>query len=202
MTATPSTPREQPRPWDANAADSFRLAMRQLASGVSVVTHGAGEERTGFTATSVSSLSADPPTLIVCVNRAASLYAQLSVSDLFGVNVLGENHAEIADRFAGRGGVKGAERFRQGHWIATQDGVSLLADALAAFECEVEDIVERHSHAILIGHVRFARPRASGGALLYWRGAYESIGWSAEEVSRAVGLAPTQPAGDVVPFQK
>jgi hypothetical protein len=50
--------------------------------------------------------------------------------------------------------------------------------------------------------VRLARPRASGGALLYWRGAYDRIGWSAEEVSRAVGLAPSQPAGDVVPFQK
>src|ERR1700689_4892587 len=123
-----------------SAAESFRQAMRQLASGVSVITHGDGEYRTGLTATSVSSLSAEPPALIVCVNRSASLYARLGAGDLIGVNVLAADHAEIADRFAGRGGLKGAERFAEGHWVTTPDGVWLLADAIAAFECEVEDI--------------------------------------------------------------
>jgi flavin reductase (DIM6/NTAB) family NADH-FMN oxidoreductase RutF len=202
MTVSPSYPRDAAPGWEARDSASFRLAMRQLASGVSIVTNGSGEGRNGFTATSISSLSADPPTLIVCVNRSASFYAQLSAGDLFGVSVLGEAHTEIADRFAGRSDAKGAERFRAGRWIATPDGVPLLADALAAFECEAEEIIERHSHAILVGRVRLARPRAGGGALLYWRGGYDRIGWSADEISRAVGLAPAQPGGDVVPFQK
>jgi flavin reductase (DIM6/NTAB) family NADH-FMN oxidoreductase RutF len=168
--------------------DDYKLAMRQLASGVSVITHGSGAQRTGFTATSVTSLSSEPPTLIVCVNRAASLYAQLGTGDLFGVNVLGAQHAEIADRFAGRAGLAGAERFREGRWSTFADGASLLDDALAAFVCETDEVIERHTHAILIGRVRLARPQAQGGALLYWRGVYDQIGWSDEEVSRAVGL--------------
>ena len=179
-------------------AESFRMAMRSLASGVSVLTHGVGEHRTGLTATSVASLSAEPPSLIVCVNRSASLYRQLGSGDLFGVNVLGAEHAEIADRFAGRSGLNGAERFREGRWIETSEGVSLLADAIAAFECETEEILERHSHAVLIGRVRLAARRPAGGALIHWRGAYDQIGWSAEEVSRAIGLSPPPARGSDV----
>jgi flavin reductase (DIM6/NTAB) family NADH-FMN oxidoreductase RutF len=180
---------------------SFRLAMRQLASGVCLVTHGEGENRVGLTATSVSSLSVEPPTLIVCINRAASLYTRLRRGDAFGVSVLGAQHAEFADRFASRTGLKGAERFNQGEWIETSGGVSLLADALASFACEAEEVIERHTHAIVVGRVASAEPGATDGALLYWRGAYDRIGWSAEEVSRAFGAAPRdiRPSLKVVP---
>ena len=91
----------------ADLADGFRLAMRQLVSGVCLITHGRGEARVGMTATSVSSLSMDPPTLIVCVNKSASLYARLRRGDAFGVSVLGAQHAEFADRFAARTGLIG-----------------------------------------------------------------------------------------------
>ncbi len=197
MSASPSIlPLRAP----ATAVEGFRQAMRQLPSGVCVITHGSGEQRTGLTATSVSSLSAEPPTLIVCVNRSASLYARLGSGDLFGVNVLAAAHVEIADRFAGRLGLGGAERFGEGRWITTPDGVSLLADAIAAFECEAQDLIERHSHAILIGRVRLATHKNADGALLYWRGAYDCIGWSAEEVARASGLTPPTPGGRVIRF--
>ena len=117
--------------------------MRQLASGVCLVTHGEGEARKGLTATSVSSLSVALPTLIVCVDRTASLYSQLALGAVFGVSVLGAQHAEYADRFANRTGLKGAERFREGCWVETPAGVSVLADALASLECEAEDVIER-----------------------------------------------------------
>lgn len=181
-------------------AASFRLAMRQLASGVCLVTHGEGDARVGLTATSVASLSAEPPTLVVCINRSASLYARLKRGDAFGVSVLGAQHAEYADRFAARTGLKGAERFLEGEWVETAR-VSVLADALATFACEAEEIIERHTHAIVVGRVISAAPRPNEGALLYWRGAYDRIGWSAEEVSRAIGAAPrdSRPPLQVVP---
>lgn len=182
-------------------AASFRLAMRQLASGVCLVTHGQGEARVGLTATSVSSLSVDPPTLIVCVKRAASLYTRLKRGDAFGVSVLGAQHTEYADRFAARTGLKGAERFHEGDWIETPARVLVLADALATFACETEEIIERHTHAIIVGRVTSATPRPNEGALLYWRGGYECIGWSAEEVSRAIGAAArdSRPPLQIVP---
>jgi flavin reductase (DIM6/NTAB) family NADH-FMN oxidoreductase RutF len=170
--------------------DAFRLAMRQLASGVSIVTLGEGDARNGLTATSVSSLSADPPTLIVCVNRSASLYPRLTKGERIGVSVLAAGHTEYADAFAGRTALKGPDRFRDGRWTTTVGGVSILVDAIAAFECEIDELVERGSHAIVIGRVVAALARPACGALIYWRGAYDQVGWSADQISRAVGVTP------------
>ena len=170
--------------------DTFRAAMRHLASGVCLVTHSIGGASTGMTATAVASLSLDPPTLIVCLNRAASTYAGLAPGVAFGVSVLGADHRELAERFAGRAGAEGAERFREGRWLIPSSGAPLLWDALAAFECVVEDVIERHTHAIVIGRVRRAAAGAGGGALVYWRYGYDQLGWSRDELSRATGLSP------------
>ena len=164
--------------------------MRHLPNGVCVVTFGRGDARTGMTATSVSSLSVEPPTILVSVNRASSSYAELARSRAFGVNVLASEHQDVADRFAGRGGEQGLERYAERRWFTLNSGVWLLSDAVAAFDCEVEEIIERHTHAIVIG--RITGLVASGGpsALVYWRGGYDQLGWSNEEISRAIGLSP------------
>jgi flavin reductase (DIM6/NTAB) family NADH-FMN oxidoreductase RutF len=174
---------------------AFRLAMRQLASGVCLVTLGEGEGRVGLTATSVASLSVEPPALVVCVSRAASLYPRLFPGAVFGVSVLAADQSEIADRFAGRTGLAGAERFRQERWTTTPGGAPALTDALANFECEVEELIERHSHAIVVARVRLALPKTSGGALVYWRGGFDQIGWSEEQISRAIGVTPAPDVG-------
>ena len=170
--------------------DAFRVAMRQLASGVCVVTHSVGGAPAGMTATAVASLSLDPPALIVCVNRAASTYAGLARGAAFGLSVLGADHREFAERFAGRTGEVGAERFREGRWLIAPNGAPLLWDALAAFACEVEEIVERNTHAIVVGRVKHAASASGGGALVYWRGGYDQLGWSDDELARATGLSP------------
>ena len=172
----------------APVRDEFRIAMRELAGAVSVVSCGQGERRTGFTATSVSSFSMDPPTLFVCVNRASSSWPVLRDADSFGVNILSASHREIAHRFAGGGGAEGAQRYEGGHWITAATGAPLLSDALAAFDCSVDEIIERHSHAIIIGRIEAVR-RRGGGALVYWRGDYDQLGWSQDEIANAIGFA-------------
>ena len=172
---------------DSNA---YRLAARQLAGGVCLVTRGEGEAWVGLTTTSVASLSVDPPTLVACIGRASSLYSGLARGALFAISVLAADQSEIANQFAARVGLDGAERLRQGRWTTTPGGVPAPTDALAAFECEAEELIERHSNVILIGRVRFALPRASCGALVYWRGGYDQVGWSAEQISRAIGVTP------------
>jgi flavin reductase (DIM6/NTAB) family NADH-FMN oxidoreductase RutF len=167
--------------------DEFRVAMRELAGAVSVISCGMGGRRTGFTATSVASLCLEPPTLIVCVNRSSSSWPALRESRRFGVNVLSASHRDLAHRFAGVSGADGSARYEGGEWIAQRSGTALLSDALAAFDCWIEDIVERRSHAIIIGRVEAMRRRGGGGALVYWRGDYDQLGWSAEEISNAVG---------------
>jgi flavin reductase (DIM6/NTAB) family NADH-FMN oxidoreductase RutF len=155
--------------------NDFRSAMRHLTGGVSVVTVGKGRDINGMTVTSVSSLSVDPPTLIVSINRAASSWPLLKRYGFFGVNMLTSDQLDIAERFTGKGGLKGPDRFAGAQWTTRASGVPLLAGALAAIDCEVEDIVERHSHAIIIGRVLDLQLSARTGALAYWQGQYVAI---------------------------
>jgi flavin reductase (DIM6/NTAB) family NADH-FMN oxidoreductase RutF len=150
----------------------FRQAMRRLAGGVGVITVGSGEERTGLTATSVTSLSAEPPRLLVCVNRNASAWPLIDEFRTFGVNLLDASQQIIADRFAGKNGEKGAARFVGARWKSLFTGAPLLEGALAAFDCTVEEIIERHSHAIVIGRIEAVDVGEWSDPLLYWSGGY------------------------------
>jgi flavin reductase (DIM6/NTAB) family NADH-FMN oxidoreductase RutF len=167
------------------APGDFRDAMRHLAGGVSVITVGRGKDITGMTVTSVSSLSVDPPSLIVSINRASSSWPLLERHGFFGVNILTADQLDIAERFTGKGGLKGAERFAGAEWIPGASGVPLLAGALAAIDCEVEDIVERHSHAIVIGRVLDMRLSSRTAALAYWQGQYVAIDQNEDAVRLA-----------------
>jgi flavin reductase (DIM6/NTAB) family NADH-FMN oxidoreductase RutF len=157
------------------SADDFRNAMRRLAGGVSVITAGRGRDISGMTVTSVTSLSVEPPALIVGVNRSASSWPLIRRHGLFGVNVLNADQLDVAERFAGKDGLKGAARFAGAEWFTRASGVPLLAGALAAIDCEVEEVVERHSHAIVIGRVLDLAVSLRSAALAYWQGQYLAI---------------------------
>src|ERR1700730_7087841 len=107
------------------SSGDFRSAMRHLAGGVSGITVGRGKEITGMTVTSVSSLSVDPPTLIVSINRESSSWPLLKRHGFFGVNILNADQLDVAERFTGQAGVKGGERFAGAEWIALMSGVPL-----------------------------------------------------------------------------
>jgi flavin reductase (DIM6/NTAB) family NADH-FMN oxidoreductase RutF len=169
--------------------DHFRAAMRHLVGAVSVITVGRGSDITGMTVTSVSSLSIDPPTLIVAINRASSTWPVLKRYGVFGLSVLTSDQIEIAERFSGKHGLKGRERFAGGEWIARGPSAPLLVGAAAAIDCEVEDVIERHSHAIVVGRVRDLISSKYASALAYWHGKYVAIDRD-EDISRlaAVGV--------------
>ena len=154
---------------------TFRQAMRRLAGGVSVITVGSGADRTGFTATSVTSFSAEPPRLLVCVNREGSSWSTLSDYRSFGVNLLGAEQQDLADRFSGRTGEKGSARFFGAPWKTLVTGAPLLEGALAAIDCTVEEVIERESHAIVIGRIEAVDLGRWSDPLLYWSGVYRTI---------------------------
>jgi flavin reductase (DIM6/NTAB) family NADH-FMN oxidoreductase RutF len=173
------------------SSGDFRGAMRQLTGGVSVITAGRGRDISGMTVTSVSSLSVDPPTLIVSINRGASSWPLLKRYGAFGVNILTSDQIDIAERFAGKDGLKGTERFAGAEWTTRASGVPLLVGALAAIDCEVEEIIERHSHAIVIGRVRDLQVSSRTAALAYWHGQYVAIDRDEDAVRLAeVSLPP------------
>jgi len=147
---------------------TLKDAMRQLAGGVCVITAGVGDERTGLTATSA------PPTMIVCVNRDASALPIIQLRRHFCINVLGSRHRDVADRFAGRGGLKGAARYGDENWNQLATGALALDGAVASIDCAVEEFIERHSHVIVLGAVRALQVRP-GRALIHGQGQYGAL---------------------------
>jgi flavin reductase (DIM6/NTAB) family NADH-FMN oxidoreductase RutF len=176
-------------------ASDFRNAMRQLTGGVSVITAGRGRDISGMTVTSVSSLSVDPPALIVSINREASSWPLVKRHGFFGVNILASDQIDIAERFTGKGGLKGADRFTGARWTTRASGVPLLVGALAAIDCEVEDVVERHSHAIVIGRVLDVAVSTRTAALAYWQGRYVAIDQDEDAAKLAEVSVPVRKAG-------
>lgn len=154
----------------------LKLAMRHLVGGVSVVTAGLGNDRTGATVTSAHSLSIDPETMLVSINLASSSWPVIRSYGHFCVNVLGADQQPVADRFAGKGGVKGKDRYEGSEWSSLHTGASALVGALAAIDCEVEHIIERHSHALIFGAVRAVVTGEERQALVYSHGRYGAYG--------------------------
>jgi flavin reductase (DIM6/NTAB) family NADH-FMN oxidoreductase RutF len=175
---------------EAPAVD-FRSAMRHLTGGVAVITAGRGRDISGMTVTSVTSLAVDPPSLLVAINRSASSWPLIRQHGFFGANILAADQLEVAERFTGKDGRKGAERFAGAEWVTRASGVPLLAGALAAIDCEVEGIVERHSHGIVIGRVLDVQLSPRRAALAYWHGQYVAIDQDDDAVRLAeVSLPP------------
>jgi flavin reductase (DIM6/NTAB) family NADH-FMN oxidoreductase RutF len=152
----------------------FRSVMRRLAGGVVVITAGRGEDITGMTVTSLTSLSATPPRLLVSINRQASSFALIERHRSFGVNILGSEQQMLADRFS-NGRLKGSQRFEGTAWSTGASGVPLLATSLATVECQAEEIIERHSHAIIVGRLLSMELSHRLSGLVYWNGQYIEI---------------------------
>lgn len=154
---------------------SFTNAMRALVGNCSVITVGEGPDISGLLVTSAISLSADPPLLLACVNRNSSSWPLLEKYRKFGWSSLGADHQKVAENFSGFGGVKGAERYEGAEWEHAETGASLLKGAPAAFDCEVEEMIDRATHSIVIARVRAIRECEGTGALVYWKGSFAPL---------------------------
>jgi flavin reductase (DIM6/NTAB) family NADH-FMN oxidoreductase RutF len=157
------------------AAVPFRAALRELAGGVVVVTVGRDHYITGFTATSVSSLSTQPPRLLVCVDKTTEAWAALRRHPHFTVNILRDGDEWVADRFAGRAGLEGAERYYGTNWTRSPSGTPQLDSALACLDCDVEESLPRYDQVVVIGKVRGALIRPNSLPLVYWQGRYHPL---------------------------
>lgn len=157
------------------SAKEFTNAMRALVGNCSVITVGQGQDRSGLVVTSAISLSAEPPLLLACVNRSSSSWPLLEKHGRFGWSSLGADHQKVAEKFAGFGGVQGVERYADTQWDITASGSYLVQGAPAAFDCQVEEMIDRATHSIVIGRVVEIRQTENTGALIYWNGSFQSL---------------------------
>jgi flavin reductase (DIM6/NTAB) family NADH-FMN oxidoreductase RutF len=151
---------------------TLRDAFGCFATGVTIVTTLDGEGRpVGLTANSFTSVSLDPPLLLVCIANRAGSAAALRAAESFAVNVLHTEQHPTSTLFAG----KDADRFGGTSWSPGTDGLPIVDDSLGSFECTKEALHEAGDHFVLIGRVHKALFDASRDPLLYFRGRYRRL---------------------------
>jgi flavin reductase (DIM6/NTAB) family NADH-FMN oxidoreductase RutF len=135
-------------------AVAFKKGMRHLAASVTLITTCEGKLRGGLTATAVCSVSADPPQILVCVNKTASAHDTIGTAGFFCVNILAPEHRKIAERFAGMDGVEGDARFGDmGEWSTLTTGAPVLKGCPVSFDCKLVTEVSAGTHTIYIGQI-------------------------------------------------
>lgn len=147
--------------------DEFQEAMARFAGALTIVTTRENGEPIGMVATSVCSLSADPPSLVVCMNKTTSAHDPILRNRIFAVNLLADTQAPIVRHFMGN---KGPARFGCGTWGELVTGSPVAQGAVAAFDCDLLNAHDGFSHTILIGRILDMRlsESADQGACLLW----------------------------------
>lgn len=154
-----------------DTGDLLKSVFRQHAAGVAVIT-AQGERPVGFTATSLTSVSAEPPLLSFGIGSGASSWPVISEAEYVGVHILGEHQQELAATFAR----SGADRFgAPTGWRSGPEGVPVLDDVLAWLVCRVAARVPAGDHRIVLAEVVFGDPSGVGRPLLYHQGQFNGL---------------------------
>ncbi len=151
----------------------FRLAMRGLCQSVGIVTTIDKGQSRGMTASSITSVSMDPPSVLVCVNKDASIHSAITSSRRFSVNFLSDDQEDLSRVFCSQ--MPAEERFLHGEWF-TEDGCPPeLSGALSVISCDLETTSTFATHTIFLGRVRTVRLNDAGYPLVYMQGRYHPL---------------------------
>jgi flavin reductase (DIM6/NTAB) family NADH-FMN oxidoreductase RutF len=163
-------------PSTADAAN-FKLGMRSLAGAVSIITSSHQGRLFGMTATAVCSAAAEPPTVLVCINKVTTTHQAIVEAGVFCVNVLRHEDRELSSLFSGAQGseMRGEARFGQGTWTSLATGAPVLHSALVSFDCKVVNRLVHGTHTIFLGEVERLQIGKKGKPLLYSEGQYAKL---------------------------
>ncbi|HEX9398288.1 MAG TPA: flavin reductase family protein [Burkholderiales bacterium] len=151
----------------------FKAGMRTLAGAVNIITTAAGGHRHGMTATAVCSATAEPPTVLACINKLATTHAAVAKSKVFCVNVLRAEDWELSSAFSGA--QSGEARFKTRNWTRLATGAPVLIDSLVSFDCRVVKKMAHGTHTIFLGQVEQILLGQKGKPLLYSDGQYAKL---------------------------
>ena len=157
------------------SGEDFKLAMRRLAGGVSIISGTGPDGPLGVTATAVTSLTAEPPSVLCCLNRSLALETAVKETGRFAVNMLRTDHHDLAKRFAGMHGARGSAKFEQGNWEILPTDVPALSDSLVTFDCRVDSVLEVGTHSVFVGLIDDVFFGHSGDPLVYCNGTFSSL---------------------------
>ena len=154
-------------------AEQFKTGMRTLAGAVNIITSMHASHRYGMTATAVCSASAEPPTVLVCINKLATTHGAVSKTRAFCVNVLRAEDWQLSTTFSGA--QSGEARFKNGNWTRLATGSPALVEALVSFDCRVVKKMTHGSHTVFLGLVEQMLLGQKGKPLLYSEGQYAKL---------------------------
>jgi len=154
-------------------AQAFRDGMARLSAAVHVVTTDGPSGRSGMTMSAVCSVTDSPPTLLICVNRRASIYPVLMANQAFCVSTLGFDQEAVSARFAS--GLPAAERFGGAAWVTLATGAPALVGALVAFDCRITQVHDVGTHSVIYGAVAAIEGPAEGQALVWLDRGYRKV---------------------------
>jgi len=152
-------------------ASAFLEGMRKAASSVCVVTTDGSGGCFGVTVSSMTSVSTEPPSVLVCVKRGNLVASAISDNKVFCVNLLREDQRDISDTFAGRKGTE-VDRFSCGSWSTLETKSPTLVDAASVFDCILADTHSFGSHIVFIGRVVAVMNDADAETLVYHNRTY------------------------------
>lgn len=144
--------------------------MRRLAASVSVVVANGDDGPVGIAATSITSLTVDPPAVLVCVNRTTSLHALLVPTAHLSINLLASSQKDVSAAFGG--GTPREERFTIGRWSTAPNGLPQLEGAQANLDCVIDAMLAYGTHSIVIARVLRASVSDGVDPLIYQDGGY------------------------------
>ncbi|MEJ2174260.1 MAG: flavin reductase family protein [bacterium] len=153
--------------------EQFKLGMRSLAGAVCIITSTHSGHRYGMTATAVCSATAEPPTVLICVNKVTATHGAIAKGGVFCVNALRAEDVEVSTQFSGT--QSGEARFRARDWSRLATGSPVLIDALVSFDCRVVKKMTHGTHSIFLGLVEQVLFGKKGRPLLYAEGQYAKL---------------------------
>ncbi len=154
-------------------AEAFRAALGRWSTGVSIVTARHGDTVHGMTVSAFSSVSLDPPLVLVCADRSSITQRVIEAGRVFAVNVLCREQEGLSNRFASR--EDEMRRFEGVEWKAGVTGAPLLPGSLASLDCRVVAAHEAGDHVIYVGSVEAIERDETAQPLLYYAGAYRAL---------------------------
>ncbi len=153
----------------------FREAMSRLGAAVNIITTAGAQGDTGFTASAVCSVTDDPATVLVCMNRASRQHDIFQRAGVLCVNVLAPADEEMAAIFAGQPDLPMPERFARGSWLRLGTGAPVLQSAAAALDCRISQVLEVGSHSVIFGLVQEIHLGEATAGLIYHRRTYHRV---------------------------
>ncbi|WP_313801436.1 flavin reductase family protein [Sphingobium sp.] len=157
-------------PAEADAAAGFRGAMRRLASGVAIITTKGDDGPVGMAATSITSLTMEPPAVLVCINQSAGIHSCLAPGCPIGVNILSRHQRDVSAAFGGA--VAREKRFEVGQWVPDRHELPMLDEAQANLTCTVFSMTPFGTHSIVVARVDAVRLSERVEPLIFQDGGY------------------------------